>query len=364
MFYNYNILGYIKIFKYLNHKTFSLRYFKNRLAIINSYYKKNPYVKGYAPMVHIEPTNVCNLRCVMCPRDQQERPEGYMDFSLYKAFLDELDTLGTELIYLHLFGEPTLHPRIFDMISYAKVKGIDVAMSTNGTTLDERITRLLLSSGLDILIISFDAADNPEYYEQIRKYASYNEVFSNIKNFLNVKKDRKPFTILQTIRIKGSENADKFLKKVFPRYNNLVISNKPFDEWGGKVERINKLSTVDIRYEQCPRLCEKIWRTAMIHYDGTVVPCSRCYDKKFSLGKFPGQSLRQIWNGEKSVALRQLHVKDRMLHEYCRSCYYVGLSFLEEIILAITDATFFEKMFHEIQDIRDRKLSLSKPGDF
>lgn len=359
MFYSYNIRGYIKILKYMNYKTFSLRYLKNRLAIMSSYHKKNPFIKGYAPMVHIEPTNVCNLRCEICPRDQQDRPQGYMDFKIYTRLVDELSLLHTELIYLHLFGEPTLHPRIFDMIKYAKNKGINVAMSTNATTLNEETTSHLLGSGLDIFIISFDAADNPEYYEKIRKNANYHEVFSNINNFINIKKGRKPFTIIQTIRIKDSENADKFLKKILPKYNNLTISNKPFDEWGGKVERINRLSTVDIRYEQCPRLCEKIWRTAMIHYDGTVVPCSRCYDKEFALGKFPNQNLQQIWNGEKMMALRRIHIKDRMLHSYCKSCYYVGLSFFEEMILTLMDATFFEKMIHEIQEIRDRKFTLA-----
>lgn len=315
-------------------------------------------------MVHIEPTNVCNLKCEICPRDQQDRPEGYMDFKMYTDLVDELSGLRTELIYLHLFGEPTLHPRIYDMICYAKKKGIDVAMSTNATTLNGRTTKSLLDSGIDILIISFDAADNPEYYERIRKNADYNKVFSNIKSFLDTKKDRKPFTILQTIRMKGSENADQFLRKVMPKYNNLTVSNKPFDEWGGKVDRINRLSTVDIRYQQCPRLCEKIWRTAMIHYDGTVVPCSRCYDKQFALGRFPQQNLGEIWNGEKMLELRRIHIKDRVLHDYCRTCYYVGLSFFEEVILALMDATFFEKTIHEIQEIRDRKFTLSKLGDF
>lgn len=359
MFKSHNIIEYGKVFKYMNRKTFMPSYLKNRLLVLGAYHMRDSFVKGYAPMVHIEPTNVCNLKCEMCPRDQQERLEGYMDFKLYKALIDELGMLNTELIYLHLFGEPTLHPKIFDMIRYAKRKDIDVAMSTNGTTLNEATTESLLGSGVDIFIISFDAADNPEYYEQIRKNADYHKVFSNIKNFINTKKNRKPFTIIQTIRLKGSENADKFLKKVLPKCNNLTISNKPFDEWGGKVERINRLSTVDIRYAQYPRLCEKIWRTAMIYYDGTVVPCSRCYDKKFALGKFPEQSLREIWNGEKMVALRRIHIKDRILHDYCKTCYYVGLSFFEEIILALMDATFFEKTIHEIQEIRDRKFTLT-----
>jgi radical SAM protein with 4Fe4S-binding SPASM domain len=352
------MLRYVELLKYMNSKTFSMRHLMNRFNVMMSYHRKDPVVKGFAPMVHIEPTNACNLQCEMCPRDQQDRPVGYMEISVYKQLIDELASLGTELIYLHLFGEPTLHPDIFEMIKYAKGKEIDIAMSTNATTLDQDMRDALIKSGMDILIISFDAADNPEYYEKIRKNADYQTVFSNIKNFLNSKKDNKPFTIIQTICMKGSEHADIYLKKVLPSYRNMTISNKPFDEWGGKVERINELSTVDIRYEQEKRLCEKIWRTAMIHYDGTVVPCSRCYDKEFALGKFPENSMEEIWNNNKFVEMRKTHIEDRMLHEYCKSCYYVGLSVPEEIVLAMMDATFFEKVIHEVQDIRDRKLTL------
>ena len=357
-FKKYNIAEYAKVLRYLNHKTLDVRYMKNRFEVLRSYNAKNPYVKAFAPMVHIEPTNVCNLNCEICPHGSQDRAEGFMDFNMYKALVDELETLHTELIYLHLFGEPTLHPRIFDMIRYAKSKNIDVAMSTNATTLNKRVSEALLASGIDILIISFDAADNPEYYERIRKNANYQQVFSNIKNFIETKKTRKPFTILQTVCMKGSENADKFLKRIFPKEYNLTISNKPFDEWGGKIERINRLSTVPLRFAQCQRICEKIWRTAMIYYDGAVVPCSRYYDKKLVLGEFPQQTMKQIWNGQKMIALRQLHAKNRMLHDYCKSCYYVGLSSFETTALTLMHATFFEKTIHEIQEIRDRRFTL------
>lgn len=353
-----NIAEYLKIFKYMNIKIFNTHNLINRFRILSSYHLRRSFVNGFPVMAHIEPTNICNLRCQMCPRDEQDRPTGYMDFEIYKGLVDELRQFRTELIYLHLFGEPTLHPRIFDMIRYSKKKGIDVAISTNATTLDRKMAKAFLDSGIDIVILSFDAADDPEYYEKIRRNANYQQVFNNIKEFLDLKKGKRPFTILQTIKMKGSENADKFLRKTFPFYRNLVVSNKPFDEWGGKVERVNELSTVPVRYEQCPRLCEKIYRTIMIHYNGDVVPCSRCYDEKFVLGNYPKQTLSEIWNGQKMVELRNIHIANRMVHEYCKTCYYVGLSPLEETVLIFMDATWFEKSIHLIQDVRDRKLTI------
>ena len=39
--------------------------------------------------IQIEPTNICNARCVMCPLKDMKRKTGYMDFELYRKIIDE-----------------------------------------------------------------------------------------------------------------------------------------------------------------------------------------------------------------------------------------------------------------------------------
>ena len=303
-------------------------------------------------MVHIEPTNVCNIDCVMCPRREMDRPLGFMKWELFQAMVDEMSQLRTELIYLHLFGEPTLHPDIGRMISCCKERGIDVAMSTNATKLDAAMSHRLIEAGLDNIIISFDGGGDPEKYAYFRKGAQFEEVIENILGFLKEKKGGAPFTIIQTISMKGNEDAASKLHEIFKGFP-VVINDKPYDEWGGKVERIVNLSTAG---RSCGysgrRLCEKIWRLMVIHYDGRVVPCSKFYGSDFDLGFFPQQSLKEIWNGEKMRAFRERHLLGRDNIAYCSTCCYEGPSKLEQAGLTALDALCVERLIHEMDGWR------------
>ncbi len=58
-----------------NRKTFSWTAARNRLRIMNSYTRRSPILNGaYPTLVHIELTNVCNLKCVMCLLPASRRP--------------------------------------------------------------------------------------------------------------------------------------------------------------------------------------------------------------------------------------------------------------------------------------------------
>src|SRR4026208_763900 len=71
--------------------------------------------------VYVESTNVCNLDCIMCPTGLHidTRPKGFMECDLYTEIIDEIAPFA-QAVVLHSWGEPLLHSRIIDMISYAK----------------------------------------------------------------------------------------------------------------------------------------------------------------------------------------------------------------------------------------------------
>lgn len=80
-----------------------------------------------SPLVcHVEVTNTCNFKCQFC--DSSSNPfykkfdKGFMDYSLYCKVIDELTAFPhvPKQLSFHLYGEPLLHPRIADMIAYAK----------------------------------------------------------------------------------------------------------------------------------------------------------------------------------------------------------------------------------------------------
>ena len=81
---------------------------------------------------YLEITNVCNLRCDFCPGTRRE--SGFLlpeDFQTLAAKLRP----HTEYLYLHLMGEPLLHPQLEEVLDRAAGLDFKVMVTTNGTLL-------------------------------------------------------------------------------------------------------------------------------------------------------------------------------------------------------------------------------------
>ena len=73
-------------------------------------------------IVQIESTNICNAKCVFCPRDEMHRRQGVMDFDLYRKVVDECAALGITHVRVHNYGEPFLDKQLVEKVRYAKSK--------------------------------------------------------------------------------------------------------------------------------------------------------------------------------------------------------------------------------------------------
>ena len=132
--------------------------------------------------LQIEPVGQCNLRCTMCPirfrRDGPPYgPPAFMDFDKFVRIVDEF--VGLEILHLQGLGEPMMHPRFFEMVSYAANKGIRVTTNSNLTLVSQRKAEECVTSGLDALYVSIDGA-SPETFERIRVRAKLERVLQNV----------------------------------------------------------------------------------------------------------------------------------------------------------------------------------------
>jgi MoaA/NifB/PqqE/SkfB family radical SAM enzyme len=82
-------------------------------------------VHAYPYEVIIDPTNICQLRCPLCPTGsrQSQTPRGRMDLTTFSRAIDILAPYALH-VYLHNWGESLLHPDILDFILYAKRKKV------------------------------------------------------------------------------------------------------------------------------------------------------------------------------------------------------------------------------------------------
>ncbi|HSP71741.1 MAG TPA: radical SAM protein [Gaiellaceae bacterium] len=285
--------------------------------------------------VYVESTNVCNLDCIMCPTGLHidTRPKGFMDWELYTAIIDEIAPFA-EAVVLHSWGEPLLHKRIFDMISYAKAKGLWVETSTNATRLDEAAARKILAAGLDRIYLSMDGLTK-ETYEKVRVKGNFEEVLANIERFLDLKHELGS-PIEADVQIVHLSETDAEVEAFVRRWKDShadIINIKELDTWGGQIQDVSDLAIesdaetgepaaetggglVDGERKPCPNL----WYHCHIHWDGVLVSCSRDYDAVTPLGNVKNGGVLKTWHGARMRMMRRWHLDGNFCAHQCVNC--------------------------------------------
>jgi radical SAM protein with 4Fe4S-binding SPASM domain len=96
-------------------------------------------------------TLACNLRCAHCVVHAGQKAEGELSTAEAHRLLDELSMAGIAVLSFS-GGEPLLRPDFFDLASYARTRGLSVAVSTNGTLIDEAAALNLARLGADVQV--------------------------------------------------------------------------------------------------------------------------------------------------------------------------------------------------------------------
>lgn len=152
------------------------------------------YIRLHRPVTHltkvyVEPTIRCNLACRTCIRHNwEEERGGLMSEQTFAAILDNVSQLAPRpTLFFGGLGEPLFHKRTIDWIRQASAMGARTEIITNGTMLDERRSRQLIASGLDLLWVSIDGA-TPESYADVRLGAALPQVLDNLRLFRKLRR--------------------------------------------------------------------------------------------------------------------------------------------------------------------------------
>lgn len=274
-------------------------------------------------VVLIDTVSHCNLRCSMCVHKHMKRKQGTMPYGLFTKIIDEIAQVDkTVRIWMVFFGEPLLlkktKPSIFDLIRYAKVKGLtDVVMNSNANLLDESSASALIESGLDAVYFGVDAFQE-KTYSRIRVGGDYQKTVENILRLLKIQKKLKVFhprVFVQFVEmdINAAEKSD-FMS--FWSSHGATVKIRPKVSWAGEIDAPNLvLGNVD----RWP--CHWAMQTMSVTDTGQVVTCAVDLDAKFIAGNVASRSLKEIWNLELKK-LRDLHAAGKWdgLPPHCRDC--------------------------------------------
>lgn len=311
----------------------------NAIGLYRSYQQARKQVpreaKYFPAALNIEPTTSCNLRCPQCPSGLRAftRPTGMLQPELAEKVINEL---APTLMFLTLYfqGEPYLNKDFNQIVRLAADKKIYTITSTNGHFFKNReMAEEVVKSGLSRLIISIDGVSQ-ESYEHYRVGGQLEKVLSGTKEILEAKKRLKsstPYVIWQFIVFKHNQNEISAIKRLAKEYKvdglqiktAQVYNYETGDDWIPDEESKSRYKKVDGKFifkNSLLNHCWKMWHSAVVTWDGGVVPC--CFDKdaKHNFGNLNENTFAEIWQGRKYMGFRQKLFLGRKEIDICQNC--------------------------------------------
>ena len=131
------------------------------------YFPRKKIVYDFPLYLLIEPVSACNLRCIMCFQIDESFTNsnlmGMMDIKLFKNIIDQAVKGGTKAITLASRGEPTLHPKLGEMLEYCSGKFFELKLNTNATKLSDKLIHQILKSNETNIVYSIDSDTKDEF---------------------------------------------------------------------------------------------------------------------------------------------------------------------------------------------------------
>ncbi len=313
--------------------------------------------------VQIEVTSHCNAACIYCPHTviKERRQNGHFPLTLFR---DLLPSLGhTNMVFLQGWGEPLLHPDLFEMVRLCKNEQKIVGFTTNGLLLNKKNIHTIVDLQVDILGVSF-AGTTSTTHNRIRKGTDFDTAVAALEYLQRIKTEKnitRPAVHLAYIMLAsnvdelcritdlakrtGAEqvvasNLSLILKPELSQealFNNpqrLNEYNRILAETKKKAAHSNILfayrtPVLDETSQVCP---ENVCRACVINMAGEVGPCvfanpisskstGKLQDrqivaifkgrpiplKTFSFGNINDNGLSRIWHSKKYRAFRKVY---------------------------------------------------------
>ncbi len=278
--------------------------------------------------VEVGPTNRCNHRCMFCALDWLEHGGADIDSQVMYRNLENMASYGVKSMMFAGEGEPFLHKDTPGFIQFAKQRGIDVSVTSNGVMYDKAIAEKTLPY-LSWLRFSVDAG-KPETYSQIHgtRKEDFEKLMDNLKNAAEIKRQNGYQTTIGIQALLTSKSIDE-IEMLAKRVKELGADNiqiKPYshhpsskndlsfdfsqaEDIRARLESLGDTNfQVAYRTNTIKRLneernyndCHGLPFFSLIDARGNVIPCNLYYgNSDFYYGNINDQLFSQIWQGEK-----------------------------------------------------------------
>ena len=309
-------------------------------------------------IVQFDITNRCDNNCLCCwnnspllgdpSEERKKEKEKELPFVLVKKVISELKEMGTKTLFFAGGGEPFIHPKAMEILSFAKESGMRVAVNTNFNFIDKKRAREIVDFKIDHIHVSLLSGTAQTYglvhpnkreedfykIKEVLNYiallkqkkgqhlyhplphinlyyvmfnSNYNEIKEMVDLAIDVKADSVEFPLIDTISGKtdvlllNKEQADKISVDISSQLKRLEEYNKgvPVKTNIVYVDGLSKRISSDFVesgfYESdivSKQPCYVGWNFARILANGQVNPCLKAH--RISIGNIYEEPFRDI----------------------------------------------------------------------
>jgi radical SAM protein with 4Fe4S-binding SPASM domain len=270
---------------------------------------------GKVRQLSIEPNNICNLKCIMCPYPDMTRPKETMSMELFKSIIDQSAELGCEEVLLMLYNEPYIDKMLFERIKYVREKGLLCSYYSNGTLLKQNNNiEKTLETPPDLICFSLDGFSK-EVMEKIRVNANRDTVYSGI-NALLEERNRRGLTEPRIEIYFTLTDINRHELKVFRNYwreRADFVSIFPVD--GRRSEEFVKLNYKRLKPYPCFNKSE-----LYVHSSGQLALCCFDYNGGMDVGDLKKKPLKEILESPNFTRYLDSHYHRKRDMEVCKNC--------------------------------------------
>ncbi len=259
--------------------------------------------------IYLEVTNNCNLNCSFCTKNK--RIKKFISIEDYLKILDKIKGY-TKYLYLHISGEPLMHPQINELINLGS-KNFHINITTNGYL----IKRIYDNHNIRQINISLHSF-NPEYKINLNDY------MHNIIDVINNLKNDTYISLRFWTYNKYNEEIIKILASSFQvkieLKNNFKIVDNVYISIGHEFIWPSLDSDVNIQNKTCYALRDHLG----ILVDGTIIPCCLDTEGIIQLGNIFNEDLTSVINSQRYQTMLKGFQSNKRIEKLCQKCNFLS----------------------------------------
>ena len=279
-------------------------------------------------LIQCEPSSSCNFKCHYCIHGQGDKVDnsGRMEMDTFTLLCNQINEFETPIKQFNFcgWGEPLLHRHLPEMVRIGKAYNVatNIAIVTNGLLLSSKISKSLVSAGLDSLRVSIQGLTNKRYKEVTDRNVNFTDIVDSVAQFYKIREGCE-----LTVKFADTD-ITKEEEEIFHDIFDL-ITDRAYVEYIKPVF-VSAEDTVVSRYgiKNDPTLiCPQPFYMMDVGVAGNVIPCCS-YFSPLGSANIHQESLKKIWNGRQMLRLRLMQLSENRKHQHafpeCRECNIPG----------------------------------------